>query len=339
MKPIVAFDARDAYASEIRGWGRYARCLLGALGSASADDFGLSVFTDGGYGPELLFEQVKLPVSLRRRRASLIHAPNCFLPLARPCPGVVTINDLAFERWPADFAPATRIKYRALTRLAARSAERVICPSEYTAADLCATYRVDRSRVRVIPDAAALPLGNLEPPPGPYVVAVGDLRKKKNLSALVKAFAAVRRAEELPHRLILAGIDSGEGPRLQGMAGDAPLELTGYIDDARLDALIRGADLLVHPSLDEGFGLVLLEAMARGVPVLAARATALPETGGGAAAYFEPDDAGDLHRALSGLLTDPGRRRNLERRGFERAAAFTWKRTAEMTAAVYRELL
>jgi glycosyltransferase involved in cell wall biosynthesis len=339
MKPLVAFDARDAYSTELRGWGRYSQCLLAALRGGALTDMELYAVSDGGVGPEILFEQVKLPVLLRRRRAALIHSPNCFLPLVRPCPGVVTIHDLAFERWPSDFAPHTRAKYRRLTPLAARSAERVICPSAFTADDVCATYGVDRARVRVIPEAAALPLGNLDPPPGPYVLAVGDLRQKKNLVALVEAFASLHAEARIPHRLLLAGVDAGEGPRLRSRAAGSPVELTGYVDDARLDALIRGADLLVHPSLYEGFGLVVLEAMARGTPVLAARATALPETGGDAAAYFDPAEPEDLGRALGELLGAPAQLDELSRRGLARAAEFSWERTASMTAAVYAQLL
>jgi glycosyltransferase involved in cell wall biosynthesis len=138
---------------------------------------------------------------------------------------------------------------------------------------------------------------------------------------------------------VLAGVDAGEGPRLRQLAGGEPLELTDYIDDARLDRLMTAADVLVHPSLYEGFGLVLLEAMARGTPVLAARATALPETGGDAAAYFHPGDPGDLERGLGHLLDDANRRSELAAQGRARAARFSWAATARKTAEVYRELL
>ena len=283
MSPLVAIDARDAVAPELRGWGRYAQRLLRSLQDRADPAFRLEPITRGGPGPEVLFEQLALPLLLRRRHADLVHATNCFLPLARPCPGVVTIHDLAFEAWPDDFASRTRVKYRYFARRSARSAQRVICPSAYTADDVCARYGVDRRRVRVIPEAPALPLGDRAPPPGPYILAVGDLRRKKNLGALVRAFVALRAQREIPHRLVLAGVDAGEGPRLRSLAGGAPLQLTGYVGDAELDALIRGAELLVHPSRYEGFGLVVLEAMTRGTPVLAAGATALPRTGGEAA--------------------------------------------------------
>jgi glycosyltransferase involved in cell wall biosynthesis len=337
--PTVIVDARDGFGSELRGWGRYARCLVDALRAEPPDGFSLRVLESGGAGPEVLFEQVKLPVSLRRSGASLVHTTNCFLPLVRPCAGVVTINDLAFEVWPRDFAPLTLVKYRVLARLGARGAERVICPSVYTADDVCARWGVARDRVRVIPDAPALPRGDLEPPSGPYVLAVGDLRAKKNLEALVRAFVALRRSDEIPHRLVLCGVDTGAGAALSALATGEPVELTGYIPDAALDALIRGAELLVHPSLYEGFGLVVLEAMVRGTPVLAARATALPETGGEAAAYFDPDEAEGLERVLREVLGDPALRERLARDGLARAGEFSWARTARETAAVYRELL
>jgi glycosyltransferase involved in cell wall biosynthesis len=342
--PIVAIDARDAAATELRGWGRYELELVRALRAGACRDLDLRVLERGGAGPELLFEQVKLPWTLRRTHAAVVHAMNCFLPLVRPCPGVVTIQDLAFEDWPADFGSVTGRKYRTLVPLAARSAERIICPSDFTRDDVCARYGVDAAKVRVIPLAPALPLAattNGAPGPSdPYLLAIGDLRAKKNLGALVTAFRHLRSgAGAVPHRLVLAGVDSGESERLRALAGGEPVELTGYVTDARLDELIRGADVVVHPSRYEGFGLVVLEAMIRGTPVAAARATALPQTGGEAAAYFDPGDSDDIAAVVGSLLHDAGARAELSRRGREWAAEFSWERTARETAAVYRELL
>ncbi|MEA2197187.1 MAG: hypothetical protein QOJ25_1238 [Solirubrobacteraceae bacterium] len=337
----MAIDARDAFAPELRGWGRYELELVRALRAGASDGFELFVFERGGAGPELLFEQVKLPWRLLRARAAMVHALNCWLPLVRPCPGVVTIQDLAFEDWAEDFHPVTGKKYRTIVPLAARSAQRIVCPSNFTRDDVCSRYGVEPDKVRVIPLAPALAHGESEPPPGPYLLGIGDLRAKKNFGALVSAFAALRRDEGIPHRLVLAGVDTGSGQELRQLAGDAPLELTGYVSDERLDALIRGAEALVHPSLYEGFGLVLLEAMARGTPVVAARATALPETGGDAAAYFEARGDGgaeSLRGVLGSLLADAEARAEMARRGRERAALFSWERTARETAAVYREL-
>jgi glycosyltransferase involved in cell wall biosynthesis len=325
----VAVDARDAHAPNPRGWGRYAAALTAALADQPGLD--LRLIERGWPGPEIIFELAGLP--LKARGADVLHVPNCFLPSRRPCPGVVTIHDLAFEDHPEDFARRTAWKYRTLTPRAARSAERVITPSAFTRDDVVARYGVDPDKVRVIPEAPTLAIGSEQPPPGPYLLAVGDLRKKKNFARLAQAFRALR-AEGLAHRLVIAGIDSGEGAAIRAAAGDAPVELPGYVPDGRLDALMRGADLLVHPSLYEGFGLVLVEAMARGVPLAVARATALPETAGDAAVLFDPLDPDDIAAAIRRALEE---RDSLIAAGRARVSELSWERAAAATAEVYRE--
>jgi glycosyltransferase involved in cell wall biosynthesis len=317
----VSYDARDAYAAPLRGWGRYAREILEHL----PDEIRAVAHREPGRGPEVIWEQVGWPAELRRLGPDVAHAPNCFLPLRRSCPGVVTVHDLAFEEFPEDFSRRTGAKYRWFAPRCARSAQRVICVSEFTAADVERRYGVDRARIRVVPNAPSLAVGDAEPPAGPYLLAVGDLRAKKNLDRLVAAW----RASGVPHRLVLAGAGKPWDALL-----DPRVEVTGYVSEGRLDALMRGADLLVHPSLHEGFGLVVLEAMARGTPVAAARATALPETAGGAAELFDPLDVVDMSAAIARAL---GRREELARLGRARAAEFSWERSAAMTAEVYRE--
>jgi glycosyltransferase involved in cell wall biosynthesis len=302
------------------------------------DEWRLEPLVSQMRGPEVLWEQVMLPRLLRKTGAALVHGPDSFLPLRRACPGVLTVHDLVFEAMPRDMSFKTATKYRWLASRSARSAERVICPSEFTAADVERRYGVPRERIRVIPEAPALPEGSAEPPPGPYILAAGALRPKKNLGVLVKAFRELY-GQGLPHRLILAGADAGSGGELHRLAAATPVEITGFVDDERLDALLRGAEALVVPSLYEGFGLVVLEAMARGCPVILARAGALPETGGEAALYFDPHDPAELAEVMVGLCSDPSERRRLAAAGRQRAASFSWAAAAVATVEVYRELL
>jgi glycosyltransferase involved in cell wall biosynthesis len=332
----IAIDQRDAAAADLRGWGRYARELAGAL--AERADVELVALASGWPRlPETAWEQLGMARAARRAGAALLHVPNCFLPARRGgLPGVVTIHDLAWERFPGDFAPLTRRKFAWATPRAARSADAVIVPSRCTADDVVARYGVPAERVHVIAEAPALPQAGGAPPAGaPYLLGIGDLRAKKNWGRLVVAWRALR-AEGLEHRLVIAGADAGEAAALRAAAGREPLELPGYVDDARLDALLRGAAALVHPSLWEGFGLVVLEAQARGVPVVAARGSSLEEAGGDAAVYVDGGSADAIAGAIREALA---RRDELGAAGRAHAAAFSWEQAAAQTAAVYRAVL
>jgi glycosyltransferase involved in cell wall biosynthesis len=336
---VVAFDARDAFTPMPHGSGIYVRRLLEALKRTRPTGISLSaVRHPSGWGPEVMFEQFGLPRLLRGAGADLVHGPDSFLPLLRPCPGVLTVHDLAFEVLRGDMAAVTERKYRALVRLGSRSAQRVICPSEFTADDVERRYGVPREAIRVIPEAAALRAGDLDPPAGPYLLAAGDLRPKKNLGVLVQAFKRLAR-DGYDGRLVLAGADLGQAAALAALAPGVPVELTGFVSDAELDALLRGAEAVVVPGFYEGFGLVVLDAMARGRPVVAARAGALPEVGGDAALYFEHWDVGELTAVLAGLLGSPSRLADRSERSLARAGQFSWEATARATWGVYEELL
>src|SRR3954468_13199225 len=198
MPATIALDARDAFTPAPRGWGRHARELARALVALDAP---VRVLARGWPGPELLWEQAALPLAAPPRRDAVVHAPNCFLPLVRPCPGVVTVHDLAFEVFPEDFEPRTRVKFQRLARAAARSADRVICDSSFTAGDIVERWGVDPSRIRLVPLAPSLPITGAPVPDGaPYVLGIGDLRRKKGWDTLVTAW----RDGGFTERLVLA---------------------------------------------------------------------------------------------------------------------------------------
>ena len=332
----VVFDSRDAVAPEMRGWGRYAHELGQALNDTSGVEL---VQIDRGWPglPEIAFEQLGLARAARRAGGDLLHAPNCFLPARRGgLTGVVSVHDLAFEAFPADFAPLTRRKFKWATPRAARSAQAVIASSGFTASDVIERYGVEPERVYVVPLAPALPLGTDRGPSPEYLLGVGDLRAKKNWGRLVSAWRRLREEADLPHELIIAGADGGEKAALREAAGGHPLTLPGYVSDAVLDGLIRGAEVLVHPSLYEGFGLVVLEAMVRDTPVAAARGTSLTEAGGDAAVYFDPLSEEEMGSAILEALAN---REDLVDLGRTHSAAFTWERVASATADVYRAAL
>jgi glycosyltransferase involved in cell wall biosynthesis len=180
----------------------------------------------------------------------------------------------------------------------------------------------------------------------PYLLHVGDLHERRNLSLAVEAIARARRRHPMLGRvrLVLAGVDRGGlGERLRAEAlalGEPDLvELAGLVSEERLLALYRGASVLIYPSRYEGFGFPVAEAMACGVPVLCARASALPEVVGEAGLLLDPDRVDDWSEAIAAVLSDDQRALAMRDAGLRRAARFSWDRTAEATLDVYRECL
>jgi glycosyltransferase involved in cell wall biosynthesis len=282
----------------------------------------------------------------------ILHAP---LPAAIPPPGpdqrlVVTVHDLAFRPHPRLFPPRWLALYRLGTRRAARRADAVIVPSESTARDLVRYERADRSRIHVIPLAGTLGTTEADPEevlqrlriPQPYLLFVGTLEPRKNLLRLVRAYRRMVTTAGLPHALVLAGPLGWQAhPLLRElrMPGPGEVALTGRLGPADLDALYRGADAFVYPSLYEGFGLPVLEAMVRGVPAVISSTSSLPEVAGDAAVQVDPRSVPAMAEALERLLRDPAEAARLGKAGAGRAEEFSWERTAEATVQAYRSAL
>ena len=265
----------------------------------------------------------------------VVHATTLIVP-PRSAPLVVTVHDLAFEHAPDHFTPRGLRFFRRGLELVRRDADLVLCSSTATLDDVAA-HGVGRDRLRLVPlgvevvaatpdDVAAVRRRyGLD---GPYVLSVGTLEPRKNLARLLQAFATVDGECEL----VVAG-PAGWGE--QPPPGAARARLLGFVSPAELRALYAGAEVVAYPSLREGFGLPVLEAMAQGAPVVTSVGTATEEAAGGAAVLVDPLDVTDIARGLREALD---RRAELAAAGRCRAAACTWERTALLTLAAYREV-
>lgn len=261
-----------------------------------------------------------LPLRAARDRVDVLHCPGHRGPLRSRVPVVVTIHDLGVFRHPDTFNRWTRSYSRAFLPRLARGASRVIAVSEFTKAEAVELLGVEASRVRVIPHGVASPFELYGPAAGgDYALAVGTLEPRKNLARAV--LAAERAGVEL--RVV--------GP--PGWGG-VDVDSVGFVDDEELARLYRGAQCLVYPSLYEGFGLPVLEAMACGTPVVTTAAGATAEVAGSAAVLVDPLDVDAI---AAGIREAIERREELRAAGLERAARFTWENAARKTLDVYRE--
>ena len=337
---LVAIDA-DALGRERTGDETYLRNLLRELATlAPSAGIRLAAITrrldlvPAGVEPvelrarsQLVRMAITLPRLLRRLRADLVHTQYA-LPLRLPCPGVVTVHDLSFERQPELFGLRDRVVFRRVVPRAVRRAARVLTVSERTKQDLVQLYGVAPDRVVITPngvDPAFHPSPSDTVSQGTYVLAVGAIQTRKNQLAALEAATAAGLS------LVVVG-PAKDAALAEGLRhGGARLE--GHVEIERLAELYRGAACLVQASRFEGFGLPVLEAMASGTPVVALREPALLEVAADAAVFV---DEGGLADGIREALRD---RERLSAAGLERARAFSWHATAERTLAVYREIL
>lgn len=286
--------------------------------------------------------------------AELYHSPYYLMPYALPCHMVATIHDLIPLRFPQSLArPRLAPLFNLLTRLCAWRAAHLIVDSDATRDDLVRERistrdRMTRVHLGVDPQFSPQPTGEVTRYceqarlTSPYLLYLGSNKPHKNLATLLRAWALVTESLRQEHTLVLAGHRDAryaeERVLVESLGVGESVRWLGSVPEHELPLLYAGAKGFVFPSLYEGFGLPILEAMACGTPVACARASSMPEIAEDAALLFDPAQEREIADALARLLSDAPLRRRLTERGLARAQAFTWERTAAETLAVYRRV-
>lgn len=287
-----------------------------------------------------LWTHLRFAAQLWRERPEVTFVPAHTLPFVFPGRAVVTIHDLGYKYFP-DAHPAFQRHYLdATTRYSARRATIILADSEATAADLMHFYQTPKDKIRVVyPGITPPPVGDLTLVqrkyglPERYFLFIGTLQPRKNIANIVQAFVRWRSAHPDDNSgLVLAG---GKGWLYDPdwVAGVANVHLLGFVEDADKGALYDGATALVFPSLHEGFGFPVLEAMSCGTPVIASNTSSLPELVGDGGLQVDPLDVGLIAAAMGRVSTDDGLRCHLREAGYRQAAQFTWERAALQTLA------
>jgi glycosyltransferase involved in cell wall biosynthesis len=292
---------------------------------------------------------------VRQDRPDLLHVQYT-APLACPVPTVVSVHDVSFFEHPEFFTRGRAAQLRWTVRRTIRRAARILTGSEFSRRAISRTFGIHGDNILVIPNAAATmfrPLAR-EPViaaawsrfriPSPFILTVGDLQPRKNQLGLIRAFAEmIRSRPQLPHHLVLAGKETWFAPRIRKAAETSGvserIHFTGFVSDTDLLQLYNACEFFIFPSFYEGFGLPVLEAMACGRAVACSKASALVEVVDAAAIFFDPHSTEETARAMLDLILDPQLRARMERLGLQRAAHFSWHKTARKTLEVYYEVV
>ncbi|HZP28724.1 MAG TPA: glycosyltransferase family 1 protein [Acidimicrobiia bacterium] len=292
-------------------------------------------------------------LSRRLRDFDVVHAPSLAVPPKSGAKLVVTVHDAAPILFPKTYTRRGRWFHERGFAAAAKRADAVIAPTGVAADEVAGCTPIPRSRIRVVPHGVvqrevgdglvASTRANLAIGDAPYVLWVGTLEPRKNVGVLVEGFRRMVERDDLPHRLVVVGpkgwLGAAEALREPAAALGKRILFTGPVRADRLLALFRGADLLALPSVHEGFGLPVIEAMSQATPVVCADIPVLHEVGGDAARYVAPHEPDAWATELAALLHDDAARRDLGAAGRARASQFTWERCAEQTREVYRDVL
>jgi glycosyltransferase involved in cell wall biosynthesis len=292
-----------------------------------------------------------LPRRLRQDRPDLLHVQYT-APLFCSMPVVVSVHDVSFLEHPNFFPPFRTRQLRYTVRRTVKSAARVLTVSDFSKRRIITAYGLDESKVAVMPNGVASSFRPMPREsaqrwvrkslglPGPIILTVGDLQPRKNQAALIRAFEKLlRERRHLPHHLVIVGKENWHAATIHAIAKRSSvadrIHFTGFVSDEGLLHLYGACDLFVYPSLYEGFGLPIIEAMACGRAVACSNTSAMPEVADSAAILFDPNSDDEIVLALRDLLLNPDLRQRMERLGMQRASMFSWEKTASKTLDLY----
>ncbi|MCL4217594.1 MAG: glycosyltransferase family 4 protein [Candidatus Hydrogenedentes bacterium] len=299
----------------------------------------------------ILWQQWTVPALANHLNCDLTHYTASVGSLRQGPANVLTVHDISFVHAPEWFRKERALYYRAVVRRSARNASRIIAVSQATAHDLEEHWDIDAAKIDVVhngvderfqpvPEGERRRVRERYRLPGNFVLCVATLEPRKNLARLIEAWAGLAR--EFPHDLVLAGRDGWKtGPIRAAAAASGFAErihFPGHVDHDDLPALLSAAAVFAYPSLYEGFGIPVIEAMACGVPVVTSTVSSLPEVAGDAATLVEPLEVEAIAHGLRRVLADAELQAVLSAKGLERAKAFHWRKSAEGVAATYRKV-
>lgn len=294
-----------------------------------------------------LTEQVKLPKILYKIKPNLVHFPHFNVPIFYHGKYIVTIHDLIHQHFSMQRSTTRgpliyklkQLGYKKVFKNALSSSQKILVPSNFVKRQLIDNYQISSEKIIVTPEAVDNILSKIKTPKKidfPYIFYVGNAHPHKNVEGLIKAFLKIKEKNKTL-KLILAGHDHYFWQRIKKEFSEKDIIYSGNISDEELVSYYKNAKCFVMPSLEEGFGIPILEAMSLSCPVVSSNAGSLSEVGGDACLYFDPENRDDMIQKISQVLDNEKLRHDLIQKGLKRVKLFSWKKLALQTLEVYQQ--
>lgn len=365
MKIIIGIDASRSNVKQKTGTEYYSQEIIKNI--IKADDFRFRLYSktpleylDKKNNVEnrvmkfpRLWSQFRLSYEIFKNSPDVLFIPAHTIPLYHGKKSVATLHDVGFRHFPELYTPLERIYHNFSMKFSVRHATKIIAISETTKKDLIKIYHADEKRISVIyhgfDQKKYYPKSKTETPPAEiaklssYIYFIGRLEAKKNIKNLVKAYGILREEETIKHKLVLAGRTGYQYEEIAEEINKLPKEIQkdiiqpGYVPDEIANHYLRFASIFAFPSYFEGFGMPLLEAMASGVPVVASNTTSIPEILDGAGLMSDPNRPDLIAENLKNVIENESLRKELIKKGLERAMFFNWEKAAKQTLEVIKE--